>query len=458
MIRTLWFFIKAALFIGASIWLISQPGDLELNFLGYDVKVKTGVFLLALTVFILFSFYLLRMVRAVLMTPKTVAKHKRDYQQKVGYLSLTRGLVAVASGDVEQANYHAKKATKLLQDDTGLPLLLEAQAARLRGDDGAAKACFQGLLENKDTAFLGARGLMKSAIDNGNKVQALEHAKAALKVNPNQPSVLKMVYDLEIQNQHWDNALNIGKKAQKLKAITIDKFTSDRIAIHLLSHDEKMLQGQQSNALRDLKTAYKLDPAYVPTVTRLAQSYMDDKKRRKAVNLIENAWKVNPHPELADMWDKLTPYQGKNNNTKRLAWVNKLVEMDESNADSHIMAAKAAMDMEYWGEAKAYLMVAEKLYPTAQVFHLRALVEKRITHGEDHVEDLLNKATQAMPKKSWVCVKTGMTYSEWSAIAMPHESFNTIVWDIPSVRLVNDNDASALSRSDTTALLIDPAA
>jgi len=457
MIKTLWFFTKAAFFVAGSIWLISQPGEMNFDFLGYDIKVQTGVFLLALTVFILISFYLLRLVRAVFLAPKKISNYKDEYQQKVGYLSLTRGLVAVASGDVEQANYHSKKASKFLKNNDGLPLLLQAQAARLRGEEGVAQNCFEGLLENKDTAFLGVRGLMKSALDSGDNALALKHAHAALKLHPKQAWVLKMVYTLEIKNGHWEEALKVGKQIEKLKALPFEKIISDRIAIYLMYYDQKMSEGEKAPAIRYLKMAYKLNAAFIPTVIRLAHYYVDANKRRKAVNLIETAWKENPHPELADIWNDLSPRSGKNANTKRLAWLNKLVDLNKSSVESYVAAAKIATEMEYWGEAKAYLMAAEKLYPTAEVFHLRAVVEKNMTHSDDTIEDALGKAVNAMPAKTWTCIETGMVYSEWSAIAMPHESFNTIVWDAPQARSMNDNDLSML-KNDNPALLIDPAA
>ncbi|HPF78479.1 MAG TPA: hypothetical protein PLF01_04205, partial [Alphaproteobacteria bacterium] len=66
------------------------------------------------------------------------------------------------------------------------------------------------------------------------------------------------------------------------------------------------------------------------------------------------------------------------------------------------------------------------------------------------------KASEALPDKVWVCSETGLTYDEWSAIAMPQESFNTIVWDYPGARMIKQKNV--ISVIDQNALLIDPAA
>jgi HemY protein len=452
MIKALWFFTKVAILATGSIWLISQPGDLAFSFLGYSVRAQTGVFIIVLIAFILITFYLLQFVRSVLRTPQKISEHKQSYDQKIGYLSLTRGLVAVASGDSAKANQYAQKANKLLKGDNGLPLLLKAQAAHLNGQDDVANACYEELSTNKETAFLGVRGLMKAALEQGNETKALEYAKQGLKTQPHHPSLLKMVYNLSLKNQTWDEALKISSQLQKIKGQSVEKLNSDRIAIYLHRYDQSSQQ-----AFGELKAAYKLNSVFVPTVKRLVEHYMKLNKRRKAVSLIEATWKESPHPDLADMWMQLAPPQKKDANTKKLAWANKLVEMNPDSVQSQIAAAKMAIELEYWGEAKAYLMVAENIYATAQVFHLRALAEKNITQSEDQVESLLAKASNAMPAKVWVCAQTGLTYDDWSAIAMPHESFNTIIWDVPGARVVMQDNAALLPQNDVMRL-IDPAA
>ena len=181
------------------------------------MKAQTGVFIIALIAFILLSFYVLQLVQSILRTPQKISGKKQAYNQKIGYLSLTRGLVAAASGDANKANQYSQKANKLLKNDKGLPLLLKAQAAHLNGREDLAKTCYEELSKNKDTAFLGVRGLMKAALDQGQEAKALEYAKQGLKTQPNHPSLLKMVYNLSLKNQNWDEALKISSQLQKLK-------------------------------------------------------------------------------------------------------------------------------------------------------------------------------------------------------------------------------------------------
>ncbi len=457
MIKTLWFVVKIILLIAGAIWLVSQPGDLAFNFMGYDIATQTGVFLIALVAFILVASFLLRMVRKVLSTPKAIVAYKAKYDYKVGYHALTRGLVAVAAGDAALATKYSQQTQKLLDEKGGLPLLLKAQAARLRGEEGVAKSSFEALLEDKDTSFLGIRGLMKSAIDEGDKEAALKHARTALKSHPHQKWILKLNYALECQNHNWEDVFSVGKKALKYDAITTEEYDSDRVAIYLMRHDYALEKNNQHEALRNLKQAEKLNPTFVPTILRYAKHYMAENKNKKAISFIERAWQKNPHPDLAQLWGELMPTPKKDAENFKLEWFEKLVTLNPDCIEGHIAAAKTAIDLQFWGDAKAHLMAAEKIYPTAKIFYLRALVEKNLTHNAESAEEVLKRASHSIPDKSWVCTETGMTYHAWTAIAVPHESFNTIVWDVPSAAIVKNDVLSSL-RLDSTTLLLDPAA
>ena len=115
------------------------------------------------------------------------------------------------------------------------------------------------------------------------------------------------------------------------------------------------------------------------------------------------------------------------------------------------------MDLSLWGEAKSFLMIAEKIYPSARVFRLRAIVEQNSTHNEESIHQFMEQASEALPDKRWVCRVTGLIYEDWAAIAVPHDSFNTIIWDYPGARIIK-NEYLSFANDDDTALLIDPAA
>lgn len=454
MIKALWFFIQIAVLTAGAIWISQREGEVTLDLLGYSLKMQTGVFLIALCFIFIIFLFVYRFVRAVFSIPKAVG-HIREKDKKArGFEALTRGLVAVAAGDAKKASQYAKQTRTLLPKQNGLPLLLDAQAARMRGDEGVAKLRFQELMRDKDAAFLGVRGLLTASIDQGDLKAALGYAQEAAKLHPKRGWVLKTLYDLQIKNEKWTKAEGTLSQLLKISAIDPEHAKSDRVAFHHIYRHQALMEGDEKRALKELEKAYKIDASFVPTVCLLAEGYLSFKKKRKALKIIKKAWADNPHPDLLPLWDALMPAAKKNPKEKRLKWYEDLVALKPESAQGQIAAAKAAMDADMWGEAKAYLMVAERLKPTASLYRQLAIVEQHTSNDDDGIHACMEKAAMALPDKVWVCEQTGIVYEEWEPIAQPHGSFNTIIWSYAQGQSIRNAD-HRLAANDGL-LLIDP--
>ena len=433
MIKTIWFLIKISLVTYGAFWLLSQDGMIDINFLGYDVKTKTGLFLLSIIIIFVLAYALMKIVKTILSSPKKLIQLNETRREKVGYDKLTQGLAAVAAGDANKATSLSKSVDKLFgQNKTGLTLLLQAQAARLRGEENLAQTYFETMLEDKNAAFLGLRGLLKSSLDKGDYAAALRHAKSAYKNYPKQDWLLNLVYDLELKNHHWDAALSFSKKIEKYKILDEDKINSDRVAIYLMRYDFDKNEQGVDKAFYNLKMAYKLSPDFPPVVLRYGAYLIEKNKVKKAQSLVIQAWKTNPHPQLAVLWNDLYQAQNKDNETKKLAYFQRLIEANDVSVESYIAVAQCAVDLGFWGEAKAHLMAAQKIESNAKIIDLKHQVEKNITHSDDTT--WLKNNDDITPLKRWTCLETGRVYKKWSAIAPPHDSFNTISWDYPMAR------------------------
>ncbi len=431
MLRALWFFAQLAVVVCAAIWISTQQGAVDIAWNDYAVSLHLGIFLLFLTLFTIIALAFFRLFGAILSLPTGMAKRRRERNRRKGFQALTRGFVAIAAGDAKRATAYAKDVRHLLPDETGLPLLLEAQAARLRGEEGTARLSFEKLLSDKDAAFFGVRGLLKSSLDQGDIQQALTYARTALEQNPKQPWILKSVYDLELANRRWDDAARTLDKLRRHKVIDPAQARSDEIALLMIQAEGDHLSRNLGAWESKVERAVKLDPTFVPTVTRLGEHYLVKGKTGKVVSLVERAWKVNPHPDLALLWDRVAPQPKASDPLRRLRWFEKLVAIKPDSADGQMAAATVAMESGLNGEAKAYLTTAELLRPSAQVYRLRADLEEKTSHSAAVMREWLDKASQAQPDPVWYCTATGHIYERWSPVAEPHGAFNTIVWGQP---------------------------
>lgn len=453
MLRALWFFVQLVAIVIAAVWILEQPGSFSVQFQDYTITATFGVGLLLFAALIVLALLAFRIVNGIVSIPSFIAQKQREKHRQKGYRAMTRGFSAVAAGNAKEATSFAKQVRRYLPREGGLALLLEAQAARLRGEEAEARRIFRELLKDKDAAFFGIRGLLKSAMDDGDTARALMYAEQAMQVHPKQPWILKTVYQLNLQNRKWDDALAIAGKAVKYDAISKDKARSDHIAILLHQAREDELHGLALEAAKKVRAAYKKDKCFIPSVLAVLKIYQSQDSKRKMKSVLTQAWKEQPHPDLLPYWEALAPENTPRKPMRKLRYYEKILALKPDSVQGQMAAARAATDAKLWGEAKAYLTAAERIEPQAEIYRLRAEIEQLTTNNEEVVRSLLLKASEAPAGKVWYCTLTGHIYERWSAIAEPHGAFNTIQWGYPQ------RTGNVVSLFDgQEALLIEPAA
>ena len=397
----------------------------------YTVKAQTGFFLLAGLAALMTVIFIYRVVYTFVDFPRSLRRYLELKRKERGYTSLTRGLAAVAAGDARVASYHAARTAKLLPEDTGLPFLLRAQAAKLKGDEETAKETFAALINNKDAGFFGVRGLLQLALEADDYDASLELGHRALRIHPRQPWILKLVYDLEIERRNWEDAKAILYRAERAAAIPSQQAASDRIAILLAQAEESRILRLRNKTSSYLQQAYRFHPYFAPAALALARFYKGQNNRRKAVAVIERTWRKNPHPDLAKFWDFLIPPNKANKPMARMGWYEKLAAYNPHAAESHLMLGRVALEEGLWGEARAHFEQAEKIEPSAGLYRSWMELERHASSRPGALNELQHKLAQHPLEKHWVCRDTGAIYEEWSPLAELHGSFNTIEWVYP---------------------------
>lgn len=430
MLRALWLAVKIALLVVAAVWIADRPGTVRLEWMEYQIDVQLWFVLLAGLLFVLLLLLAHRVLLWLFGTGRRWRARRDGRRMTQGLRALALGYGAVAAGDAKLAAYQAHRARTLLPDDRGMTLLLAAQAARLGGDRDAALGAYQKLLENKDTAFLGLRGLIGAAAVTGDTAEALRYARDARALYPQSPWVVRSVYTLEVRNGAWAQAWKTLRQAEKSGAVGPEKAAADRIALHVAQADEAADENRDGVMLAHLRQAVKADAGFVPAVERLVRYNLVHRRRREAVALLEKAWKANPHPALAQLWAQAAPPNKPYDAAARLRWFEKLVAIRPDSVESQLAAAEVAGEDRLWMEARQYLVAAERIQPTARLYRLWAACEDAQGHFNEG-RRFMDLAETAVPEKVWTCRESGRIYEQWMPVAEPHGSFNTIVWDYP---------------------------
>ncbi|MEC8642067.1 MAG: heme biosynthesis HemY N-terminal domain-containing protein, partial [Pseudomonadota bacterium] len=355
--------------VGAALasWLGAQPGMLQLEWLGWQLEMRTSLAVAILVVLALALVFIDRLLRGLLGLPSWLGRNLTRRRTESGHRALTLGLMAVSAGEPEEARRQAARAQRLLAAPR-LTDLLSAQAAHMSGDHKAAGRYFTSLTRDKDTAFLGHIGLARLALENDQPDQALAAARRALDMRPKSALAARQVMILEAERGNWAAAL----PAHAVVAAADAKNDNDAAARTLLSRQKAALAYLDALLLIDggvgidgaadakarrtaaagFETALTAVPAFWPAAVRLAALHDEDGSPRKALKWLETAFRSMPHDDLAAWLRTLW----KTNDGGYIARLIKLIPKDGDLADEgRRVAAAAAMAHGLVGEARRLL-------------------------------------------------------------------------------------------------------
>ena len=431
MIRALWYFIKLLVLVGAVIYLMSQSGQIVATWQDYKITVQTGFTVAVLFVLVISLMFLAGLMTRLRLWPREFLRARREQKRIKGYKALLQSMTSAAIGDYKTAYYMAHRAQKLLPpEESGLPLLLQAQSQPSSNSDH--QDVYSKLLQNADTALLGMQGLTQKAILAGDFEKALLLTREAIAKYPKSISLLKVLYDLEVKNYLWSDALITLGKAQQSKIVPKDEARHERTALYTVLGDMALTAGRRDEAKQFFKMAAKESKGrFVPSQLRLAAMYHEIKPQ-KAAGLLKDAWKISPSLSIAKAWDTLWPEMGAPKKMGHLVWGQLLVGKSPSTLTEYLYLAECAIADGLWGEAKSSLMQAEKIVPCAEVYEMWIALEEKSGARPEVIRQWMDRARQSQSLSNgagaWVCSKTGRHYAEWVAVVEPERQFNTLQW------------------------------
>jgi len=452
MLRALFTFLVVAVLSGVAIWLADNPGELTMHWRGYEIRTSfvVGVGAMALAAFLVLFVY--RIVSSFLDTPAGVSAFLEKRRQHKGFLALSRGMVAVAAGDAGDAKRYAAQAHKLL-DAPPLTLLLAAQAAQLEGDEASATGYFERMLDAPETEFLGLRGLFIQARRAGDRERALAHARRAFDLRPQTPWAAQAVFEIEAAEEDWDAALKTLDREVSAKVIARDKARRRR-AVLLTAKAMTAAEAAHGQVGEARKAAFEkaaglaldavaLEPTFAPTVALAARLCGETGRARKAARLIENAWTVEPHPDLADAWLELVDGES---GYDRAVRARVLAGRNLDHIESRILLARGAIGARDWMAARdalaVYVGADASEMPTQRICELMAEIEEGAFGDRGAARGWLARALHAPEDPQWA--DDGYRSPRWSPINPMTGAFDTLVWTSPAIVLAREETRSTI--------------
>jgi HemY protein len=456
-IRAIVALVVIAAVAGIAVFFTGNPGRVEILWQGWQIETSVGVLIAAAVLAALAVALLLRLVRLIVGSPAAYVRRRRERRRRAGYQALTRGMVAVAAGDPQQARRYARRAESLLAEPP-LTLLLSAQAAQIGGDELAAKKFFTAMLERPETEFLGLRGLLNQALRDGDRTTARQLAERAVELRPNAAWAASSLFDLEVREQRWEAARASLDRAAKAKSIAAETARHYRgVILYELSRSAEA-RGEGARALALAGEARSLAADLAPLAAHHARLLLSDGRNGRAERAIERAWRTTPHPTLAELYGKT-----RKNETPlgRLSRCQRLVTQNPAARESHLALAEAALAAELWGEARRHLDRALAAEPppavalpanaganpralplfghsdnasraTPRICLMMARVEDAEHQDPQRIREWLDRAVHALPDPRYVCANCGGDSAEWQSLCPLCGAFDMLAWLTPT--------------------------
>src|SRR5262245_40884090 len=422
MIRVIFYLIVVAALALGLVWMADRPGEVAITWQGTRIDTSVLVLIAAVAAVVVAAVILWSILRAIARAPETIARYRRYRRGVRGYLAVSKGLIAVGSGDARAAKRLTAEAVRIAPREP-LTLLLAAQSAQLSGDHDTAIATFQDMAHRDDTRVLGLHGLFVEAQRRADHAAALTYAEEAARHGSVRVGAAQAVLEFRCVAGDWSGALE--RLDRNLKSRLIDRRTYRRQrAVLLTAQAQAIAATERERATALAREAAKLAPDLVPAAALAARLLGQAGERRKAARTIERAWHANPHPDLADAYVALRPGDSAR---QRLSRVEALAAKGPADAEAALAVARAALDAKEFAVARTALAP----YTAAPRKGVAALMaELEMAQGDEgRAREWMARALNARRDPAWTA--DAFVSDHWLPISPVSGRLDAFEWTDP---------------------------
>lgn len=404
--------------------LADMPGFILIEAGGMEIRLSLLTGLVGLVSLILSVMVIWWMIRVIFRLPGIMRLSSRLRRRANGQTAISRGFIALGNGDARAAKRYAEEAMRLLGAEP-LPLLLKAQSAQLSGDAKGAENAFRAMLEEKETASLGLRGVYIEAERRGDSLTMQQSAEEALRQAPETAWANAAMLSFAAQKRDWAGTIRILDQSISRRLIEREVGRSQRaILITAAAQDKRESNPDEAKALA--LEALALTPGLVPAAVIAATHFTAKGNYTKAAKILEAAWKLNPHPDLAEAY---THVRLGDSAVDRLARAKMLQKLSNYGRESRFAVARAALDARDFSLARRELdsIVLEK--PTTRACLLMAELEEQENDNSGAARAWLARAARAPRDPVWMA--DGVIAQEWAPLSPVTGRIGAFEWREP---------------------------
>jgi HemY protein len=414
-------------------WLADRPGMVRVEWLGQRIEAPLVLAVLGLFACFVLGLWLIGLARRTIRAPRAVSNAVRSRRSRLGYESLSRGMIAMGAGDVQGARRHAQIAGRYLTDEP-LARLLEAQTAQASGDSRRVGQVFEAMAEDKDTKLLGLRGLFNLARQKGDLARANAIAAEALKIHPGLPWASNAMLMIQSAEKNWRGAAET-LSAQRRSGVIDQASANKKQAVVLTAQALEQEKSAPEVALQSALRAHKLDAGLVPAALVAGRLYAAQGQARKAARIVERTYALQPHVDLVRVYG----FQKHGASPReRLKKVEHLISRLGAGEEGAVGLAEAALAAQEPAKAKEALAPFLEDRPRARICALMAEVAE--AEGDrGRAREWLARGMRAPADPKWTA--DGMVSEQWQPVSPVSRELGTFQWKVPVERLPYEPEA-----------------
>ena len=361
----LWSMLKALIFVAATALLaigatyLLEIGDVALiTVAGREFVLTPFVSVLLALAALVLVWVLMRLTGLVVAGIRflngdetALTRYFNRRSEKRGFEALSDSILALAAGEGHLAIRKAERAAKLLARPEVTNLLI-AQGAEMAGDEARATEAFKALVQDERTRFVGVRGLLQQKLAAGDTDTALKLAEKALALRPKNADMQDTLLRLQAQYEDWAGAR--ATLNAKLRSGTLPRDVHKRrdAVLALADAREALADGQIARATELAKSANRQSPSLLPAAVMAARMSIAEGKAKQAASVIQKAWGLAPHPDLAAAFAEIVPEETPEARIKRFR---PLLKQHQGHREARLLEAELQIAAKEFGEARKAL-------------------------------------------------------------------------------------------------------
>ena len=435
MLTIFWYIFLVFILTTPLVWILENNGSIVINWLGYEIQtdILTALLICAfsLTLVALISYILTRLL-AIKFPQLLRLLFKKSYTKKLeqiisnhhrGFETLSKLLLALEVDDFEGAKKIHKDFLKQIKYKN-LNNFFGAKFAVDKGDFTASEEYFSQYKDNQHAKILLLKSKLKIAIKNQEDQKAIAIAKEILALKKDSLKTAQELLKLYKKNGNWQSIKSL------IKDFGADKFGDelqkrDLVILNTSLAQEALRNKKYLGAIKYSKMALSNNEQFLPANQILIKAWIKLGFKFKAISIIKNLWKENPHIILAELYGAIYRKASLKN---RIHAIKKLAILNSNVTAGNIAIALVAYRASSFQIAKEFLNLAIVHEKTHSLYKLLAYTEKRLGNNDEFFKNIT--IAKMLPKDSnYSCTNCGHNSSKWSSTCEKCSSYDSIQWN-----------------------------